>query len=65
MVSSAGDLIGATTSQAGISQLSGGGPGGVKMVVASSGLLAQAQNTKPITTSMPHSEVSSSGSFYN
>ena len=56
MVSSAGGLkqiSGATMSQAGLSQLSGGGPGGVKMVVVSSGQLAQAQNTKPITISMP------------
>ena len=59
MVSSAGGLkqiSGATMSQAGLSQLSGGGPGGVKMVVVSSGQLAQAQNTKPITISMPGSQ---------
>ena len=73
MVSSAGGLkqiSGATMSQAGLSQLSGGGPGGVKMVVVSSGQLAQAQNTKPITISMPGSmggqkTVTLSGKFLN
>merc|ERR1712223_946923 len=58
MVSSAGGLkqiSGATMSQAGLSQLSAGGaPGGVKMVVVSSGQLAQT-TSKPITISMPGS----------
>merc|ERR1719189_3327318 len=42
-------------SQAGLSQLSGGTPGGVKMVVVSSGQLAQT-TSKPITISMPGSQ---------
>ena len=66
MVSSAGGLkqiSGATMSQASLSQRSGGGPGGDKMGMVSSGQLAQAQNTKPIANSMPRSQVSSSGSF--
>ena len=61
MVSSAGGLkqiSGATMSQAGLSQLSGGTLGsnpGVKMVVVSSGQLAQT-TSKPITISMPGSQ---------
>ena len=59
MVSSAGGLkqiSGATMSQAGLSQLSGGTPGGVKMVVVSSGQLAQTSSAKPFSISMPGSQ---------